>query len=267
MAGILRGFMQPKVQPKRGIDIIALKDAPRIFQSVKEYRESTWNPAVEEFVGEWADISARIYPDLVKHFSAGGAVHAELAESLAREVYHQLSRHIPTQAGLQGKFGVQLEVFPLGDSLSAVRDGLAGEHAEEFVKEMEQATRAFANQVMLDIMSQPLEEAAAVANSIIQKMHEGKGGLREESIGVMRRALEKVKSFSDFVARPQLLSAIKKAETTLSGYSHEELNNSLRNKTLVAASLGAAFQEINNEVELAQTSVKRFGRKLRSVEF
>ena len=265
MANILRGFMHPKVQPKRGIDIISLKDAPRIFDNVRGFREDTFKPTVDEFLKAWPGIADDILPNLVKHFN-DKKLPAEEAKVRAEQVYKEMAKHIPTVPGLASKFSVVLEVFPLGDSIETVRRGLEGEAAEEFIQEVETATRNFAMTAMLEIMKDPLDEAADVADAIIKRVEDGKGGLREESIGVMKRALEKIQSFSDFVARPALLEAVDKAQAKLGEYSYEELNHSLRNKTVVAAGLGEVFKSIRAEVHMAQGAVNKFGRKLRGID-
>ncbi len=267
MAGIMRGFMHPKVQPVRGIDVISLKDAPRIFASIRKYRQEVWEPAVEEFALAWPALAAKIHPDLLAHYSRPemGLTAAEAKEA-ADGIYKQLVKHIPTAAGVRERFGIEIPIIPLGSTIPSPEDLVHGDDAEEFLQDMEAGSKNFVHSVFMGIIEQPLEEAAAVAESIVSKVQECKGGLREESMGVMKRALEKLSSLSDFVARPKLLEAIEKAQAQLAAHTHEDFNVALRNKGLIGDALGKVFKSIGDEVHLAQAEVKKYGRKFRSIE-
>lgn len=258
LAGLIRNTVSPKIQARRGLDVVALKEAPRILKTIRALQHDQFEPAVKEFLAAWPSIIAELQPNLVKHFKGD--------EAKANAVYKQLAIHLPTTEKLASKFGVEVEVLPLGDNLTSLKEGLKGTDAEAFVKEIEGYTKQFALEVVYKLTEEPLKELQAVVDGFRERVAAGKGGLRAESVDVIRKSLEKVKAFGSFVAKPELLTAIKAVDLKLSEYSHEDLNLSIRNKTIVAAGLAEMMQGLSEQAQAGQSAVHKFGRKFRKID-
>ena len=246
------------VQPKKGLDVIVLKDAPDLLKWIRQFRETEFNPEVDRFVAAWPTIIESFKQDLLTHFKND--------EVRAASVFKMIEKHLPDQTKLRSCFGIDIEVMPFGSSLDSIKDAVQGEAAEELVSELAGYAKKFADQVLTQIMAEPLAELEEVVNSVLERVSEGKGGLRSESIDMICRTLDKVKAFDSFIGSPKLLESITKAEELIKSNKHSDLNESIRQKSALSAGLAATFRALNESCKEQQATLAKYGKNLRRID-
>lgn len=246
------------VQPKKGLDVIVLKDAPDLLKWIREFRETEFNPEVDKFVAAWPGIVADYKKQLLTHYSND--------EVRAAAVFKMIEKHLPDQTQLKSFFGIDIEVMPFGSNLENVKEAVKGQDAEELVSELAGYAKKFADQVLTQIMAEPLAELEEVVNSVLERISDGRGGLRSESIDMIKRTLDKVKSFESFVGSPKLLESISKAEELLQSNNHTDLNESIRQKSALSAGLAATFRALDESCKEQQATLAKYGKSLRRID-
>jgi hypothetical protein len=230
--------------PIRGVRVIARKDGPRFFSTLKEIEEEQLQPLVTEFVADFDRLKDTYMRPKAKTI----------------EAWRDIEKHLPSTDKIAGRFWLEKVLVPISLGGDDKLDLLKGEEAVEYLNEIRRQKQAFASRVA-GVITSGLEEELREAVDNLTNRIDAQGIVKAGTVDMVRNVFEKFNSF-DFVLTDELRAKVKTAIETIDAVDPVELNKDNRHGARqIGKQLGEYLKGFADEATANLQAFQRRGQR------